>query len=89
MVRAILTLGSLYVVIYLITVVQLTPVKQFLTRYGIIGIETLKSTLLVLVGFARQRFLPVQVGLHGLTILIFLNLVGLVATVCGVCQTLT
>ena len=52
-------------------------------------IQALEGTLLVLVRLAGQRLLPVQVRLHGLTVLIFLNLVSLVTTVGRVSQTLT
>ena len=85
---AILTLGSLRIVVDLVAVVHLTPVEHLLASDGIGGIQTLDGTLLVLVRLAGQLLLPVEVRLHGVAVLVFLNLVGLVTTIGRVSQTL-
>ena len=88
-VQTILAFGSLSIVVNLVAVVHLFPIEHLLTRHRIGGIKAFKSTQFVLVGLLGQRLLPVQVRLHRVTVLVFLNLIGLVATIGGIGQTLT
>ena len=81
---SIATLGCLGVVVYLVAVVQLLHIQHLFSRNGMHGIEALYGTLLLLIGFLGQCFLPVQMRFHRITLLVFLYLIGFVASIGGV-----
>ena len=87
-IETILALGGFRIVVNLITVVHLLTVEHLFASHGICHIQALNGTLLVLVGLAGQLLLPVQMRLYGVAVFVFLNLVGLIATIGRVCQTL-
>ena len=69
------------VVVNLVTVVHLRSVEHLLASNGVGLIETLDGALLVLVRFARQVLLPVEVRGDRVAVLILGNHVGLVAAI--------
>ena len=88
-VQAILTLGGSSIVIDLIAIVHLTGIQHLCPVDGMNDIDTLDGTLFVLICLLPgDSLVPVEVGSDGVALLILLNLVGLVATIGGVSQTL-
>ena len=80
-VETVAALGGSDIVINLIPIVQLLVIEHLLARHGIGDIETLEGALLVLIWLAGQPLVPVEVGLHGVAVLVLGNHVGLVAAV--------
>ncbi len=79
--EAVAALSGSHVVVNLVAVVQLLVIERLLAGHGVGDIEALKGALLVLVGLTRQALVPVEMGLHGVAVLILGNHVGLVAAV--------
>ena len=81
--------GCRGVVVDLVAIVHLAGIKHLLARDGIGHVEALYGTLLVLVGLAGQRLLPVEVRCHGVAVLVFRDHIRLVAAIRRVGQTRT
>ena len=75
------------IVVHLISVVELTIVEHLLARNGIAGVDTLNGAQLVLVGFAWQRFLPVDMRSDGFTVAVFGYHVRLVTSILRIGKT--
>ena len=86
-IEAVAAQGGSRVVVHLVAIVHLSGVEHLLSRHGVYGVEALHGPLLVFVGFARQRFFPVEVRSHGVAVLVFGDEIGFVATVCRVGKT--
>ena len=86
--QAILALGRHRIVKHLVAIVQLAHIEHLLARHRVSHIDTLHGALLVFVGIARQGLVPVQVGRDRFAIPVLLNLIGLVAAIGRVGQTL-
>ena len=83
---AVFTQGGRCVVVNLVAIIQLPVVEQLLARNGIGNIHALDGALFVFVRLARQWLFPVHLWPNGVSILVFGNHIGFVATVSGVGQ---
>ena len=72
-------------VVDLITVVKLTLVELFDTCNGVDSVNAFDGAGFIFVGVAPwNRFIPVEVGLDGISLAVFLDFEFFVAAVCGV-----
>ena len=78
--------SSSRIVIHLIAIVKLTIVEHLLAGDGVACIYAFDGTLLVLVGLAGQRLLPVEVRRDGVAVLVLCYHVCLVAAILRVSE---
>ena len=88
-IETVAALGSSGIVVYLITIVELTGIQHLGSVDRMHGINALDGTHLILVGFAPgDGFAPIEMGGYRIALAVFLYLIGLVSSIGRVGQTL-